>query len=363
MSDVCDKAAFIWVWLFFPWWDAWVVCPYHSCHKVLSVSLIARLCTKEEKSTTATGRERMKDRKQRMIKIAVPAAVATCMYTWASGHGAASHISNKATALTCPYLLQPFAMNSAAAAAAQPQRPPCWTTEEIKLQQRTWRLSSPPSRCAQLSLFAQTWKLKSFCDCFITFNVRNRAILSAWRRNVNPGFGALQSVMAADCVPIAPARWPRCSRHHHTFFPIRHYAKRNLNPAASNLAFLPLLFPLCSAFVYPALSSPPLWWAFYLTAHLFTPPRSQSWVSPLIILPYSPFLPYRRRSSRSWNYMRFSWVPAHAKPPQRTGRGARWREGWVKTNLEIVKRWIFPDLDPADPRLPSCVSVSSKQNQ
>ena len=77
---------------------------------------------------------------------------------------------------------------------------------------------------------------------------------------------------------------------------------------------LSLLFPPSLCLFTPALSRSPLWWVFYLAAHLFTPPRSQSWVSPVIISPYSPSSPYRLRSSQPRNYMRFSWVP---QPPSR----------------------------------------------
>lgn len=103
------------------------------------------------------------------------------------------------------------------------------------------------------------------------------------------------------------------------------YARHNLNLTAFNLAILPLYLSLlpssCSLSPRVCLSSTlslPLWWVFYLAAHLFTLPRSQSRVSPVIISLYSPFSPYRRHSSRRWNYMRFRWVPPRSPPPTTT---------------------------------------------
>lgn len=146
---------------FFPWWDAWVVSPYHSCHKVLSVSLIARL--HERGKETMTGRERMKDRTQRMIKIT---AVATCMYTCMSGHGRCL------AALTRAYQTRPRVWHALILCSLSLRtnvlRYPLIAQEEIKLLQRIWRVffSSPCSlmACCYLCRWTQTLPANNFSD-------------------------------------------------------------------------------------------------------------------------------------------------------------------------------------------------------
>lgn len=138
---------------FFPWWDAWVVSPYHSCHKVLSVSLIARL--HERGKETMTGRERMKDRTQRMIKIT---AVATCMYTCMSGHGRCL------AALTRAYQTRPRVWHALILCSLSLRtnvlRYPLIAQEEIKLLQRIWRVFFPlPVHWWPVVIFADELRL------------------------------------------------------------------------------------------------------------------------------------------------------------------------------------------------------------
>lgn len=107
-------------------------------------------------------------------------------------------------------------------------------------------------------------------------------------------------------------------------------ARHNLNFTASNLAILLLLSlpPSLSCSTSPCVClsstlSPASDECFIFRAHLFTPPPSQSRVSPVIISPYSPSSPYRLHSSRLWNYMRFRWVPP---PPPHEERREGGRE-------------------------------------
>lgn len=84
---------------------------------------------------------------------------------------------------------------------------------------------------------------------------------------------------------------------------------------------------------------------FYLAAHLFT----QSRVSPIIISPYSPFPPYRPRSSEHWNYKRFSWVPPHIPDEQNPPRGEQEEEeeeryGDAGRRSRLRLRIVKPDL-------------------
>lgn len=56
------------------------------------------------------------------------------LYEWTHSRHLNTHVSNKATGLTCPYLLQPFAVKIMRSAV--PQQLPTRSTEEIKLLQR-----------------------------------------------------------------------------------------------------------------------------------------------------------------------------------------------------------------------------------
>lgn len=158
-----------------------------------------------------TERERMKDRNRRMIKIAA-AAVATCMYTCMSGQRRSlahlnTHVSNKATGLTCSYLLQPFAMkikcSATSTAPHQKYRGNQTVAENLKVSSflcslmcyllRWTRILSQPITltkligvCKFLIEFRRDVKVKpvfSSFYCIITLNMRNKAIPSRESRN------------------------------------------------------------------------------------------------------------------------------------------------------------------------------------
>lgn len=74
------------------------------------------------------------------------------LYEWTHSRHLNTHVSNKATGLTCPYLLQPFAVKIMLSAV--PQQLPTRSTEEIKLLQRISYFPLARSLCSLMAFFS-----------------------------------------------------------------------------------------------------------------------------------------------------------------------------------------------------------------